>query len=86
MLAKTRRVLGLIHGKLGAVGLGLAALAMRAGTLRGPFAWDRLGLLAAALLLGAAIYFCRPQGAIVLHAMLGGIGYLLLAGFALSLV
>ncbi len=85
---------GVAHGCLGAAGLVALALALRAGVLAGPFAWDAAGLAGAALASGlgvAAIAWRRrrtpaglPGGLVVLHATLGGIGYLILAGFALG--
>ena len=75
----------LVHGGAGAAGLATLGLALRAGHLHGQFAWTVFGLLAAAL-CGGITLAVRGRSALVvfLHAMAGGVAYLLLAGLALG--
>ena len=80
----------LVHGSAGLAGLGALALALRRGSLGGPFAWDAM-VLAGAAALGGVVLFglgwkrrTRPGLLVTLHAMAGGLAYLLLAGFVLG--
>ena len=84
------RQLALPHGAAGLAGLAALSLALSRGTLRGPFAWDALGLVAAAFAGGLLIYALayrrkpRPGLLVFVHAIAGGLGTLLLAGFVLA--
>ena len=86
LLAGRARRLAIVHGASGAVGALALGLALRGGALRGPFAWDALGLAGLALLGGLGLAFIwrrgrRPGLVVFLHASAGGLAYLLLAGF-----
>jgi len=90
LLAARRGWVGVVHGSCGAAGVAAVLLARRGGALSGAFGADALWLLAAGLgagliLAGYALRRRRPADAVlVLHVALAGIGYLLLAGFALG--
>ncbi len=77
----------LLHGAAGLAGLVAIGLALSRGSLRGPFAWDALVLLAAAGAGGVVLYALarrrlpRPGLLVMLHATAGGLATLLLAGF-----
>ncbi len=90
LLAARRGTVALVHALCGTAGVGVTLLAWRDGALAGAFGMDALVLLGAALAAGlvlaaAALRRRRPaDAALVLHVALAGIGYLLLAGFALG--
>ncbi len=89
LLAGRARRGAIIHGVAGGAGLGVLAVAWRAGVPHGPVGWDVLGLLVAALAGGLCLATVwrrgrRPGLAVFLHAMAGGLAYLLLAGFMLG--
>ena len=80
----------LLHGSAGLAGLAALSLALSRGMLSGPFAWDALGLVAAAFAGGLLLYGLarqrkpRPGLLVFVHAMAGGLGTLLLAGLVLG--
>ena len=75
------------HGVAGLAGLGAITLALDHGGFRGAFAWDAVVLAAGAALGGIVLYGlgrgrrARPGLLVTLHAMAGGLAYVLLAGF-----
>lgn len=77
----------LTHGGVGAAGLLCLALAWQRAALGGRFAADCVGLIATGLLLGVGMALLAWRGrrvsmtAILVHAALAGIGYLMVAGF-----
>jgi hypothetical protein len=79
----------LVHGLAGLGGLAALCVALARGALRGAVALDTAVLLAAAALGGVVLYALgrarrpRPGLVVLLHAMAGGLAYLLLAGVAL---
>lgn len=87
LAGRRRRRLAPVHGLAGLTGLACLAFALWRGALHGPFALDALGLAAAAFAGGIWIYTLasrrlpRPGLLVALHAMAGGLAYLLLAGF-----
>ena len=82
--------LRIAHGAPGAAGLALMVFALTSGSFHGAVANDAILLAASGLVLGlflawSAWFHKRPPTAIVfLHATLGGLGGLLLAGFLLG--
>lgn len=90
LLMRRRGWVGVAHAASGAIGLAAGVWAWRRGALGGVFAADAIWLLAAGLAAGivlgiAALRRRRPADAVlVLHIALAGIGYLLLAGFAIG--
>jgi hypothetical protein len=82
--------LGATHGLIGAVGVIVLLLGWHEGDIFGKAGVDALVLLGAGLLGGltiAALAWKRgraPGGLIALHALVAGLGYLLLAGFTLG--
>ena len=82
--------LRIAHGLPGAAGLALMALALTRGAYRGAVANDAILLAGSAFALGLYLAWSawlrrRPPSAVVfLHATLGGLGGLLLAGFLLG--
>lgn len=80
----------LVHGLCGAAGLAFLALAWQRARLSGPFAMDALGLISLGLLVGLTMAVMArrgrplPAAALIVHAALAGIGYLIVAGFALG--
>ncbi len=77
----------LLHAASGLTGLAALWVAVSRARLSGPFAWDALGLVAAAFAGGGLLYVLarrrkpRPGLLVFVHAIAGGLGTLLLAGF-----
>lgn len=77
-----------VHGLAGACGFAALLAAWWRAALGGAFAADAVALIGGALLLGLIVAGLawrgrRPGMAVILtHAAFGGIGYLLVAGFA----
>jgi len=82
--------LGATHGLIGATGVIVLLLAWHEGDIFGKGAIDALALLGAGLLGGltiAGLAWKRgqvPGGLVAMHALVAGLGYLLLAGFTLG--
>ena len=80
----------LLHGAAGLAGLVAFWIALSHAAIGGPFAWDGLGLVAAAFAGGVVLYVLarrrrpRPALLVFVHAVAGGLGTLLLAGFVLG--
>ena len=82
--------LRLAHGGAGTAGLALLLLAVSRGRVHGTIGADAVGLTATGFAIGLYLGWLawrrrRPPGlAVFLHATLGGLGALLLAGFVLG--
>ena len=91
LLASGRlRRAALLHGAAGLAGVVALWIAVSRARLSGPFAWDTLGLVSTAFAGGVLLYALacrrrlRPGLLVFVHAIAGGLGTLLLAGFVLG--
>ena len=79
-----------VHGTAGACGVAALLLAWQRAALSGAFGLDAVALTGAALLAGLAMAWITwrgrrlPLALLALHAAFGGIGTLIVAGFALG--
>jgi hypothetical protein len=82
--------LGAMHGLIGATGVIVLLLGWQEGDVFGKAGVDALVLLGAGLLGGLTVALLAwkrggaPGGLIAMHALVAGLGYLLLAGFTLG--
>ncbi len=80
----------IVHGNLGGAGVLALLLAWHEGTLHGTFGGDAVVLVGGALVVGLVIAWFGwrdrpvPLAVILVHGALAGIGYLIVAGFALG--